>query len=96
MACTRKHPGELCHLEFDPLFGSQDVSATELSIQPVDARVVAVTYTYPSTGQKIKLLYQMQATPAGWRITDVIYVDSGTTLRKLLRVSHKVGVKPVF
>lgn len=65
---------EICNLNFDPIFASQDPGAMDLEISPADkSNTVHVQFTYPGNGQKISLSYGIEKTPRGWRIKDIIY-----------------------
>ena len=82
-ACAeRTH--EICRLDFDPIWDSQDPGATELKVLATgDSSVVAVTFRFPSTGETIALSYRMVRTRNGWRVHDIAYHD-GSTLRSQL------------
>jgi hypothetical protein len=82
--CVAKNPGELCRLDFNPIFASQDASASELSIKSINPRRVDVQFFYPSNHEKIRLSFIMSQTPKGWRIRDIKYPDSHTSLKDLL------------
>jgi hypothetical protein len=76
---------EVCNMDFDPLFGSQDATVSDFTIQRESAGRIAVTFTSPSSGEKAKLLFHMKQSGAVWRINDVVYQDlRGASLRKLL------------
>jgi len=77
--------GEICNLDFDPIFASQDPAAADLSIRSAPNDMVAVEFTYPSSGEKVRLEYRMAKTQAGWRISDIRYPGmSDVTLKQLL------------
>jgi len=77
--------GELCNLDFDPIFASQDPAAIDLSIRSAPNDMVAVEFTYPSSGEKIRLEYRLTKSQAGWRIGDIRYPGmSDVTLKQLL------------
>jgi hypothetical protein len=79
-----KETHEVCKLDFDPIFASQDPGAMDLTISPADkSNTVRVQFRYPGNGQKISLSYQVEKTGRGWRIGDIIYPDAGS-LRNLL------------
>jgi len=70
---------------FDPLFGSQDAAVTDFAIQREDAGRIAVAFTSPSSGEKVRLLFHMRQAGAAWRINDIVYQDlRGASLRKVL------------
>ena len=71
--CNAIRKGELCNLEFDPIFASQDPAASELSISSVENDNVTVQFIYPSNGMKVNLLYKLAKFKEGWRISDIIY-----------------------
>lgn len=77
--------GEPCNLDFDPIFASQDPAAIDLSIRSVPNDMVAVEFTYPSSGEKVKLEYRLAKSQAGWRIGDIRYPGmSDVSLKQLL------------
>ena len=79
-----KETHEICRLDFDPIFASQDPEAVDLTISPADQpNTVRVQFRYPGNGELISLAYQVQKTGGSWRIRDIVYADGGS-LRKLL------------
>jgi hypothetical protein len=79
-----KRTHEICKLNFDPIFASQDPGATDLEITPDDkANTVHVQFRYPGSGEKINLSYKLEKTGRGWRIKDIIYSDAGSLLKLL-------------
>jgi hypothetical protein len=81
---------EICKLDFDPIFASQDPSAADLVITSLKRDKVRVEYTHPSSQEKIRLDYQVAKIAGQWRITDITYPSlGGPSLRSLL------GGKPV-
>jgi hypothetical protein len=74
---------EICNLDFDLLYASQDPDAADLSIKAAATNKVIVSFRYPSTGERITIQYLFAPTRNGPRITDIIYPDN-TSLRKRL------------
>lgn len=74
---------EICNLDFDMLYASQDPGAVDLSIKAATTNRVIVRFRYPSNGEQITIQYLLAPTRSGPRITDVIYPDD-TSLKKLL------------
>lgn len=69
-ACAEKEG--LCSLDFLPIWSSQDPGARELKIETTDNQnIIKVKFIYPSTDEKIELLYRVTKTPKGWRISDI-------------------------
>lgn len=82
--CTAK-TREICNLDFDPIFASQDPSAVDLVVKSLAPGKVSVEYKYPSSGEKIKLEFRVAIIAGKWKITDIIYKNMGnTSLRKML------------
>ncbi|SEO77163.1 hypothetical protein SAMN02800692_2044 [Luteibacter sp. UNC138MFCol5.1] len=71
--CQAKHEGEVCNLDFNILFSSQDPAATDLTLEATGKDRVMVSFTYPSDNEKIRIEYITVETQAGWRIKDVIF-----------------------
>lgn len=82
--CLKQHPGELCNLEFDPLFASQDSSASDLHIKTGPDGAVYVTFKYPSTNQSTRIKFICGMTANGPRIKDIVYISSGISLMQIL------------
>lgn len=83
--CAAK-TGEICNLDFDPIFASQDPAAVDLTIRPMPKDIVAVEFTYPSSGEKVRLEYRMARRENGWRIDDIHYSGmSNGSLKQLLK-----------
>jgi hypothetical protein len=76
---------EICKLDFDPIFASQDPSAADLVIKSLKPDKVRVEYSYPSSQEKIRLDYKVAEIAGKWRITDITYLSlGGTSLRSIL------------
>jgi hypothetical protein len=74
---------EICNLDFDLLYASQDPDAVDLSIEATAANKVIVSFRYPSNEERITIQYLLALARNGPRIADVIYAND-TSLRKLL------------
>lgn len=86
--------GEICNLDFDPIFASQDPAAADLSIHSAPSDSVLVEFTYPSSGEKIRLEYRLAKSPAGWRVSDIRYPGmSNSSLKQLLARKLPPGEK---
>lgn len=82
--CAAK-AGEICNLDFDPIFASQDPAAVDLSIHSMPNDIVAVEFTYPANGERIKLEYRLAKNQGAWRIGDIRYPGmSDASLKQLL------------
>ena len=79
-AC-RERTHEVCGLDFDPLFDSQDPS----SIYDLDTerRGDEVSVTFRQESRKVALVFKLKMESGGWRIDDIVYPE-GTKLRSLL------------
>jgi hypothetical protein len=86
--CQAKHEGEVCNLDFNILFSSQDPAATDLTIEALGKDRVIASFTYPSNSEKIRIEYVTVQTPRGWRIKDVIFHNrNDSTLANILERS---------
>lgn len=83
-SCVKKNIGKLCKLEFNPMFASQDASASELSIKLSNPKNVDVQFLYPANHERIKISYDMTKTSKGWKIADIKYANSNASLKELL------------
>lgn len=80
-----KIKGEVCNLEFDPLYGSQDTSVTEMKIRLLKHDVVEMEYIYPPNNKKIAIKYKMTREGGCWLIVDVLYENyGGISLKNVL------------
>lgn len=86
--CARQS-SEICNLDFDPIYASQDPKASNLRILGSDKNQnITVQFRYPSTGQAIQVRYKMEMVDRGWRISDICYKNT-KCLRHILR--HSIG-----
>jgi hypothetical protein len=83
-SCNATRKGELCNLEFDPIFASQDPAASELTISSVENDDVTVQFIYPSNGMRVILLYKIAKFKEGWRINDIVYPGSSVSSLKAI------------
>lgn len=75
---------EVCRLDFDPLWDSQDPAATALRIVAGDTpEIVRVSYAYPGSNERVELRYSVVLVGGQWRIDDIHYAN-GSSLRKIL------------
>jgi hypothetical protein len=87
---------EICKLDFDILFDSQDPRVIDLSIAAVSSHVVEVTFKDPVTEEKTRISYTLAKQANGWRITDVTYTKHPQhSLRTLLAASLKRGAAAI-
>ena len=87
---------EICKLDFDILFDSQDPRVIDLSIAAVSSHVVEVTFKDPVTEEKTQISYTLAKQANGWRITDVVYTKHPQrSLRTLLAASSKRGAAAI-
>ena len=75
-----KRTQELCNLGFDPIFAAQDYddnreSKLDLAVERVSESPVRVKATFTNLDRR-SLTYELQQTPAGWRISDIAYPES--------------------
>ena len=68
-----KRTREVCKLGFDPIFASQDLGVSDLSIASQGRGLVSVEFTYPSNGEKARLEYRLVKRGKDWRIGDIRY-----------------------
>ncbi len=79
--------GEICQLDFMPMWDSQDPAATEVRITAgATADKVDVTFRYPGDDKVTRLDYRVAKTRQGWRITDIHYA-SGHSLLGVLKAT---------
>jgi hypothetical protein len=75
---------EICKLEFDPIWASQDPSATEMKIVPgALPNSVDVSYVHPGSRKFTRMRYRVIKLGAIWRIDDIEY-SNGTSLHAIL------------
>lgn len=83
--CKQARKGELCNLEFDPIFASQDPAAMEMSISSAEGDNIAVEFIYPPNKTKINLMYHLEKIDDEWRISDIVYLgDNASSLKAIL------------
>lgn len=68
--------GEICRLDFVPMWASQDPAAVDLTVEKTESKnIIKVQFRYPGTNEKIELKYRVTKTPMGWRISDIAGKD---------------------
>jgi hypothetical protein len=81
---------EVCNLEFDPILDAQDFDERvqfQLKVQKIPHKTKVrykVTFT---NGAPKNIIYELIETPAGWRITDIIYSE-GSPLKQILSAKY--------
>src|SRR6185437_1551107 len=89
-ACVRRS-NAICHLDFAPLWDSQDPDVADVSFTHSAARPGrVVAHLRSRTGADTLVTYRMRRTPAGWRIADIEY-RNGLSLRTLLGGAKVIG-----
>ena len=78
----RERTHDICHLDFNIIFASQDPAAVDLKI--FTANGVMARFKYPTTQEIIEIKFIMKKTKSGWRIHDIEYGKGRLTLRKSL------------
>jgi|MudIll2142460700_1097286.scaffolds.fasta_scaffold139748_2 hypothetical protein len=69
-ACAEKKG--MCNLSFVPIWGSQDPSAGDLTVEKTDdPNIITVKFRYCCNDEKIELKYRVTKTGKGWRISDI-------------------------
>lgn len=92
-AACQTRSRELCRLDFDILFDSQDPRVVDLRISPGPSNTVAVTFKDPVTDEATLISYSVVRAGNMWRISDVAYKGAGRkTLRALLAKSAHRGL----
>lgn len=74
--CLQKNLGQVCKLNFDIIFASQDPKACDLRINYSKNGNIQVLYSYPSTSEKIILEYKIEHKKNGWKIVDILYKNN--------------------
>jgi hypothetical protein len=64
---------ELCNLDFDLLFDSQDPRITDLEVARLSPGKVRVQFKDPVTDETTRIEYKLITVRGKWRITDIIY-----------------------
>ena len=86
--CNRKTK-EVCKLDFDPLFASQDPGASGLTVKGGAPGKVSVEFEYPSSRERIKIEYSMAKIGGRYRIANISYPTlEKASLLKILKPSN--------
>lgn len=84
-AACKQRTGELCKIDFDILFHSQDPRIADLTITASGDHTVAVRFSDPVTAAETLIRYTMRRQSDGWRIYDVVYEGNAhRSLRSML------------
>ena len=69
----RQRTHEICRLDYEPIWASQDPAATDLRISPgQEPSMIVVAFGYPGDKRALEVTYRMSLTRRGWRIADVL------------------------
>ena len=81
----REANGEVGRLDGDPLYNAQDMEIKDFSVSaPEIAGVGArVTVNFKNLGKPTRVIYMLDRTANGWKISDIRY-DDGSSLKKIL------------
>lgn len=84
-ALTEGSPDEVGPLDFDPLYNAQDTKITHLQVGPpqIAQERATVIVSFRNFGQATKITFQLRATDAGWKITNVLYGADGDLVKML-------------
>jgi hypothetical protein len=81
----REAKGEVGRLDGDPLYNAQDFQIKDFSVSApemagVEARVMV---NFKNLGKPTRVVYMLDRTAKGWKISDIRY-DDGSSLKKIL------------
>jgi hypothetical protein len=71
-SCEAKNH-EICNLDFDLLFDSQDPRVTDLEVTRLGPGRVRVHFNDPVTDKKTLIEFKLTLANGKWRITDIVY-----------------------
>jgi hypothetical protein len=82
----REAKGEVGRLEVDPLYYAQDFEIKDFSISgpQITGGAARVTVDFKNIGKPHRIVYVLNRTPGGWKISDIRY-DDGNSLKKILQ-----------
>ena len=83
-ACEVKSQ-EICNLESDILFDSQDPSITDLEVKKLASGKVSVAFTDPVSNKRTRIAFHLSQVAGKWRIADINYGNDRPSLLKTLR-----------
>jgi hypothetical protein len=81
----REAKGEVGRLDGDPLYNAQDFQIKDFSVSAPDMAGVEarVTVNFKNLGKPTRVVYMLDRTANGWKISDIRY-DDGSSLKKIL------------
>jgi hypothetical protein len=74
----------ICRLDFSPIWASQESGAHDVTVSPTTGGIVDVGMSYGGEGVRTRLRYSLVRTTSGWRISDIVSLNDGWSLNKLL------------
>lgn len=84
-ACVNK-TGELCKLDYSPIWSAQDPAAAQLKVlDSSKPGVVTVKFRQPVEKKNVELSFRMTKTKLGWRISDITDRAFGSLVSNLSR-----------
>lgn len=86
--CVKKG-GEICNVDFDILYDGSDPEVKHFTVSKMNnSGSVCVRYLYPSSDESVSIIFKLQKTPAGLRISDILYSNSKRSLARLLSATN--------
>jgi len=83
--CQKREKG-VCNLDFMVLWDAQDEEISDFTVGPFDPAKKTVNVTFKNYGKPETLVYKVNKTAAGWRISDIKY-KKGRSLVETLRAN---------
>jgi hypothetical protein len=82
----REAKGEVGRLDGDPLYNAQDMEIKDFSISApeIAGRETRVAVHFKNIGKPERIVYVLNRTTEGWRISDIRY-HNGSSLKKILQ-----------
>lgn len=78
-----KREGGICGPDFMLLYDAQDYQLSEFRVGAFDPVKKTVEVGFKNYGKPVIIVYSMDKTPVGWRISDIRY-QKGSSMKKLL------------
>ncbi|MDT7807247.1 MAG: hypothetical protein QOJ70_1060 [Acidobacteriota bacterium] len=82
---TETPEGEIGHIDFDPLFASQDMKITNfrVGVAVLKGDEAEVPVTFNNYDQKVKITFRLVNTNTGWKISNILYADNSDFVKIL-------------
>lgn len=84
---TETPAGEMGHIDFDPLYDTQDdtgITNFRVGAPAIEGDRATVIVSFNNSGRRTRITFRMHNTSEGWKVENIVYRGADTDLIKIL------------